>query len=603
MATLISSLASRLPAAPRATARPATLSSVLLPLLRPWRWWLAAALLLNAVHGAAVAFQTLVPKWLVDDVIAAPDLDPATRWRRFAALAGLYLAASLLLRMAAWHLGYRLFTRVREAVALALRARFFAHVNHLCLRFHLQRSTGDLFACLFGSPLANVLGFYQQASMFLAGAVITVGVTLAATLSWDVPLAITLIVTVAVQIAMMRRSQRRIHEIQREYQRIEGEVGGTVNDLLRGNRAVKLHAMEQRVVADFTAQAAEIGRMSWKRDIGGHLQWMQQEASGYVAFTALMAVCLWRHLSGDITLGMVTAAVVAFAALQGPMQSIFTAFTQWGGARAGIERIGEVLTADSTTPDPPRPAAVPERGDLLMAGVDFAYEAGRPVLAGLDLRIPYGQRVALVGPSGSGKSTIAQLLLRLYDPDRGTVALDGTDLRSLAGSDLRRRWGVVPQDPFIFRTTIRDNVRAARPEADDAAIRTALERAQAWEFVAAMPDGLDARVGEGGASLSGGQRQRLAIARALIADPAFLLFDEATSALDTLSEELIQRTLDGLGAGRTTIIIAHRLATVQRCDRILVVANGRIIQDGTYDGLAATPGLFADLVRGQHLRH
>jgi ABC-type multidrug transport system fused ATPase/permease subunit len=176
------------------------------------------------------------------------------------------------------------------------------------------------------------------------------------------------------------------------------------------------------------------------------------------------------------------------------------------------------------------------------------------------------------------------------------------DLRRFAAADLRRQFGVVPQDPFIFRTTVRDNVRVARPDADDAAIRRACELANAWEFISALPGGLDARVGEGGSSLSGGQRQRLAIARALLAEPQCFIFDEATSALDTLSEQLIQQALERNLAGRTVIFIAHRLATVKNCDRILVVDGGRISQDGSYASLIAQPGLFQDLVRGQSLR-
>jgi ABC-type multidrug transport system fused ATPase/permease subunit len=210
--------------------------------------------------------------------------------------------------------------------------------------------------------------------------------------------------------------------------------------------------------------------------------------------------------------------------------------------------------------------------------------------------------VALVGPSGAGKSTIAQLLLRLYDPGAGAVRLGGGDLRGFAAVALRRQFGVVPQDPFIFRSTVRDNVRVARPEADDAAIRRACELANAWEFIATLPGGLDAGIGEGGSSLSGGQRQRLAIARALLADPQCFLFDEATSALDTLSESLIQQALERNLGGRTVIFIAHRLATVKNVDRILVIDGGRVAQDGSYDELIARPGLFADLVRGQTLR-
>jgi ABC-type multidrug transport system fused ATPase/permease subunit len=215
--------------------------------------------------------------------------------------------------------------------------------------------------------------------------------------------------------------------------------------------------------------------------------------------------------------------------------------------------------------------------------------------------IPYGQSVALVGPSGSGKSTIAQLLLRLYDPDSGRVLFGGHDLRFCAGAEVRRRFGVVPQDPFIFRTSLRQNIKVAKPDATDEEIERACRLANAWEFIEKLPERLDTRVGEGGANLSGGQRQRLAIARAILANPPVFLFDEATSALDTLSEKLIQETLRTVCRGRTTIIIAHRLATVKECDRILVVRDGQIIQDGNYEQLMASEGLFRNMVEGQQL--
>ncbi len=244
---------------------------------------------------------------------------------------------------------------------------------------------------------------------------------------------------------------------------------------------------------------------------------------------------------------------------------------------------------------------LPPAGEIEMRDVHFAYD-DQFVLNGVSFRIPYGQSVALVGPSGSGKSTIAQLLLRLYDPNRGEVLFGGQNIRHSAGSEIRRRFGVVPQDPFIFRTTIRQNLRVAEPEADDDAIEMACRLANAWEFIEKLPDRLDTRVGEGGSNLSGGQRQRLAIARALLANPPAFLFDEATSALDTLSEQLIQETMRRVCAGRSAIIIAHRLATVRDCHRILVVNKGRLEQDGSYEELIARPGLFRELVQGQQLK-
>jgi len=586
------------------TPAPSSLRSVILPLLWPYRHWLIGAGAIQIIHGIAVSVQTLTPKWLIDDILNRPDLPRERQWLLFAGLAVGYLVISLIFRMLLWHLSYRIFTTIRERAVLTLRAQFFRHVNHLCLRFHGQHSSGELFSYLFGSPLGTIMQFYQHTSMFTACAIVIVITTLATTATWD-PL-LTLVLTVAVfsSVWMMMRSRQAVQAISKDFQETETKVVGEVNDLLRGNRAVKMHAMEDQIALSFEQQAMQIGRKSYERDVKSHMQWMKQEAFSYVAFVALLATALWRYQSGAVSIGSVSAVILAFGALQGPLQSIFTTLTLWGSAQASIERIGAVLDAASSTPDPAADApalAVPPAGPLHFSDVTFSY-ADKPVLHNLTLTIPYGQRIAFVGPSGAGKSTISQLIMRLYDPDSGTISIAGIDLRRLKGTEFRKRFGVVPQDPFIFRTTIRDNVRVARPDADDETIKKALQLANAWEFVDHLPDKLDTRVGEGGSSLSGGQRQRLAIARALLADTPFFIFDEATSALDTLSEELIQQALDTVLAGRTAILIAHRLATVKNCDRIVVMDNGTVIQDGSYDELVKQPGLFADLVRGQMLR-
>jgi ABC-type multidrug transport system fused ATPase/permease subunit len=328
---------------------------------------------------------------------------------------------------------------------------------------------------------------------------------------------------------------------------------------------------------------------------------MKQESFGYVCYVAMMAVCAWRVMAGRVETGVVVSCFTSFVGLYGPLQQLFQAFVLWGGASASLERIGKVLDTASTTPDPADPeGAVAAAAAIEFDQVTFGYDANDPVVRDLRLTIPYGQRVAFVGPSGSGKTTVAQLALRLYDPQNGEVRIGGIDARRFTAAELRRNFGIVPQDPFIFRSTVRDNVRVACPDATDGAIERACRLANAWEFVERLPGRLDARVGEGGSSLSGGQRQRLAIARALLAEPQIFIFDEATSALDTLSEKLIQETLENSLGGRTAIFVAHRLATVKNCDRILVLERGRVVQDGSFDGLAGT-GLFEELVRGQRL--
>jgi ABC-type multidrug transport system fused ATPase/permease subunit len=575
-----------------------TWTRIVLPLLRPWRWWLVLAVALNALHGIGITAQTLVPKFLIDEVIGG---GPG-HGERFAWLIAAFLVASFVVRMLFWHLSYRIFTWVREAAVLDLRTRFFTHVNHLCLRFHGQHESGELFSYLFGSPLQRLQDAYQHFSLAVPGAILTLVSSVLWLGAWDLPLTGVLVLTAAVSVAFMTTSERAVQRLWEGYQKVEGEVNAGVADLLRGTRAVKLYAMEHNVAKGFRSRLERMRLLRYHLDVRGHLEWMKQESIGYLAFALLCGVGVWRHLGGAVSQGELVAYLACFFALQSPLQILYQALVQRGSARAALARIGEVLDTASSTPDPVgEPAPAPARGDIACRGVTFTYVGG-PVLRDLDLTIPYGQKAALVGPSGSGKSTLAQLFLRLYDPDTGTISIGGIDLRRCAGPDLRRRFGVVPQDPFIFRTTIRENLAVARPEASEADLRRACEQANAWEFIAALPQGLDTMAGEGGTSLSGGQRQRLAIARALLADPPFFIFDEATSALDSLSEALIQEALERNLGDRTALFIAHRLATVRRCDRILVLREGRLEQDGTYAELVARPGLFRELVESQRLR-
>jgi ATP-binding cassette, subfamily B, bacterial len=322
---------------------------------------------------------------------------------------------------------------------------------------------------------------------------------------------------------------------------------------------------------------------------------------------ASVVIILWVGaqdvLSGRVTAGtlgqFVLYAVFAAGAL-GELSQVWGEIAQAAGA---AERLTELLAVEPVVMPPARPASlpVPARGEVAFASVRFAYPT-RPeahVLDGVSFQVAPGEKVAIVGPSGAGKSTIFHLLLRFYDPLSGDITFDGVRLADADTAELRRRIALVPQDPVVFATSVADNIRFGRPEASDAEIKRAAELAMADDFIARLPQGYESLIGERGVTLSGGQRQRIAIARAFLRNAPLLLLDEATSSLDAENERLVHEALEHLTQGRTTLVIAHRLATVLSCDRILVMDRGRVVEEGTHERLAAASGLYARLAKLQ----
>ncbi|GBU19773.1 MULTISPECIES: ABC transporter transmembrane domain-containing protein [Methylobacterium] len=304
-------------------------------------------------------------------------------------------------------------------------------------------------------------------------------------------------------------------------------------------------------------------------------------------------------MAGTMTAGQLSQFVlyaVFGASALGQLSEVYGELAQAAGA---AERLGEILAAQPGIRAPAAPKALPEppRGEIAFEGVRFAYPTreGHPSLHGVDLRVAPGERVALVGPSGAGKSTILQLLLRFYDPQQGVVRVDGRDVASVDPEALRARMSLVPQDPTIFSGTVIENIRYGRPDAPEADVLRAARLAHADGFITALPQGYATQVGERGVTLSGGQRQRIAIARAILKDAPILLLDEATSALDAESERAVQSALDTLMRDRTTLVIAHRLATIRKADRILVIDDGRIVEEGTHESLLSSGALYAQL--------
>ena len=489
---------------------------------------------------------------------------------------------------------YGLF-RMAYEIEYDLRALIYDHLAGLSFNFYDRVQSGQIISRANSDirSVQMVLAFAPLMGMSLLSFVIAV----AYMASIDVPLTIVAVAALPAVYLVGSRLRDLIFPLSWIVQSRLADVATIVDENVNGVRVVKSFAAEQRQLTELarTAQGlrwAAVSQNDARARYGPIIENIPR-----LGLAAVLVYGGWLAIDGTISIGTVVAFTAYVVLLQTPFRLLgfFLMLAQRAAASAG--RIYEILDEQTAVVD--RPGAVDlitADGRLDLENVRFGYGDGSPILDGIDLHVAAGETVALVGRTGSGKSTIARLLPRFYDVDGGTISLDGHDVTDLTLASLRFHVGVVGEDPFLFSTSLRDNIAFARPDASDDEVRAAARAAQAHDFISALPDGYDSVVGERGYTLSGGQRQRIAIARALLAAPEVLVLDDATSAIDVHVEAAIHQGLRTLLTDRTTLIIAHRISSIRLADRVVVLDEGRIVADGTHEVLLATEPRYVEIV-------
>ncbi len=559
----------------------------LLPYFRPYLGrTLLTVLLMLVVTGTLLAGPALAQIG-IDDGISAGDKAVLT----------LAVVAFVAVGAVGWLAGYfqvYLSSWIGQRVLLDLRGDTFTHLMKLQLGYHERTPTGWTVARLTSDIEAlNQLVTEGFTSLVINGLTL-VGV-IAILFAYDAKLALLAFIILpplALGTAAFRVISARLYRRTREK---NADVLASLQETLSGMRVVQGFGHQEQSAADFAEVSGEYRRVHVNTVRLSGIYFPSVEMLSGVATAIILYFGATRVLDADLTVGVMVAFLGYLASFFDPIQSLSQLYNTFQAAMAALEKVFGVLDTEPDLADAPDATPLPPaRGDIDLRNVTFAY-GDDPVLSDVDLHVLPGQTVALVGPTGAGKSTLAKLIARFYDPDRGEVLIDGHDLRHVTQASLRDQLAIVPQEGHLFAGTIADNLTFGRPHATEAEVRAACEAIGVLEMIEAMPHGFDTAVTAGGTGLSAGQRQLIAFARALIADPRLLILDEATSSLDLRSEAMVEEAMDTLFAGRTAVVIAHRLSTIRNADRIAVIDDGRILEQGTHAELLAGGGRYADL--------
>ncbi|WP_265919162.1 cyanophycin metabolism-associated ABC transporter [Cupriavidus nantongensis] len=564
---------------------------------RPYRWQLLGGFILTLLSTAA----TLVPPYLTMPLMDRVLIPFQNGVPIDYGLVRLYLAGLLGAALVAWSLGWArtyLLARVSERIGADLRTTTYEHLLKLSLEYFGGKRTGDLMArigsesdriCVFLS--LHLLDFATDVLMILMTAVILVSINPWLALVTLVPLPF-----IAWMIHLVRDRLRHGFE---KIDRIWSEITNVLADTIPGIRVVKAFAQEKREVTRFREANKHNLAINDRVNAVWSLFTPTVTLLTEIGLLIVWVFGIWQVSHSAITVGVLVAFLTYISRFYTRLDSMSRIVSVTQKAAAGAKRIFDILDHVSSVPEPARPARLERvEGAIDMSDLGFRY-GNRAVIRGLNLSIAPGEMIGLVGHSGSGKSTLVNLICRFYDVSEGAIRVDGVDIRSLPVSEYRRHIGLVLQEPFLFFGTIADNIAYGKPDATRDEIIAAARAAHAHEFILRLPHGYDSLVGERGQALSGGERQRISIARALLINPRILIMDEATSSVDTATEKEIQKALDNLVQGRTTIAIAHRLSTLRKADRLVVMDRGQIVEVGSHDELLLREGAYYKLYQAQ----